>query len=85
MINRLIITSALSIADDCRGSYFRAFVALIVWYILFIVVEVAVEKLVFGYRFEHFLDCIFVGMFAVYGVIVMHCCNVLNRYRGVVA
>ena len=83
-MSNYIIISALSIADDCRGNYFRAFVTLVVWYVLFTVVEVAVEKLFFGHRFEHSLDWVFVGMFSVYGVIVMHCCNFLNRFKGAI-
>ena len=83
-MSNYIIISALSIADDCRGNYFRAFITLIIYYIFFSAVEIAVEKLIFGYRFEHFLDWWFVGMFSVYGVIVMHCCKFLNRIKGAI-
>lgn len=66
--------SAMLLAESSNGNPITTILVIMLFYIMFNVLEASIEKVIFGERFEHFMDPVFGAMFIAYaGFAVMHC------------
>lgn len=72
---------ALGLAS--KGNPFVAVATVILFYFMFTVLEAGVEKLIFGNRFEHWLDPVFNVAFIFFAAVTVWQCAVINYNGGV--
>ena len=72
--------SALTIALASNGRPVVSIVVVTLFYIAFVQFEILIEHLIYGKRFEHWLDIVFVSAFIAYAVYVVMACALV---RGV--
>lgn len=70
--------SAYTLAGACKGNPVNTTLVVMLFFIGFSVVEAAIEKLMFGDRFENFLDPIFALSFMGYAAYAVYWCAVFN-------
>ncbi len=70
------------LAQACEGSPISTTVVVMLFFVMFNVLEATVEKLVFGERFEHFLDPIFGLAFIGYSAYAVYWCAVFNSEKN---
>lgn len=70
------------LAQACEGSPISTTVVVMLFFVMFNVIEATVEKLVFGERFEHFLDPIFGLAFIGYSAYAVYWCAVFNSEKN---
>ena len=74
----IIQTATFTLAKACDGNPVITTVVIMLFYILFNLFEAQVERLIFGERFEHFLDLIFVLAFIAYAGYAVVICAIFN-------
>lgn len=68
---------ASRLAVACDGNPVLAIISVFLFYVFFSLLEAMIEKLVWGERFEHWLDPLFIGVFMAYaGWVVWVCAEV---------
>lgn len=64
----------LTLVEASKGSPVTAIAVIMLFYLMFNLLEAMIEKLIFGERFEHWLDPIFICLFIAYaGYAVFFC------------
>lgn len=74
--------SAHVLAESANGDPIIAIIIIMLFYIMFYVLEASIEKVIFGERFEHFLDPIFGAMFIAYAGYAVAACAFFNSTNG---
>jgi hypothetical protein len=69
------------LAQACDGSPVSTTVVVMLFYVMFNVLEATIETLIFGERFEHFLDPIFILAFIGYSAYAVYWCAVFNSNK----
>lgn len=77
----LIEKSAKILAESANGNPIVTTILIFFMYCGFNSLEVLVEKLLFGERFEHWLDVVFIGAFISYSAYVVYACALFNSGR----
>lgn len=70
--------SALMVAKASKGNPVIAVATIILFYVMFNTLESVVEILIFGKRFEHWLDVIFGIVFIGYAAYSVYWCGIYN-------
>jgi threonine/homoserine/homoserine lactone efflux protein len=70
--------SVMTLAASCKGNPVTSTLVVILFFVFFNIIEASVEKLIFGERFEHWLDPIFGILFIAYGAYAVWACAVFN-------
>jgi len=70
------------LAQACEGSPISSTVVVMLFFLMFNMVEANIEKLIFGERFEHFLDPIFALAFIGYSAYAVYWCAVFNSTKN---
>lgn len=70
------------LAQACEGNTISTTIVVILFYLMFSVLEATVETLIFGHRLVHFLDPIFVVMFIGYSAYAVYWCAVFNGEKN---
>ena len=70
------------LAQACEGSPISSTVVVMLFFVMFNVMEATVEKLIFGERFEHFLDPLFSLAFIGYSAYAVYWCAVFNSEKN---
>ena len=70
------VTFALARASD--GSPVISTATVMLFYVMFCVLEAIVEKLIYGDHFEHWLDPVFILAFIAYSAYAVYWCAMFN-------
>lgn len=70
--------SVLVLARAAGGSPITTTIVVFLFYIQFNLLEASLEKLIFGARFEHWLDPLFCGVFIAYSAYAVWGCALHN-------
>ena len=81
MIMNAIEKSAQILAESCSGNPVLTTCVVILFYVLFGMLEATVEKLIYGERFEHWLDPFFIASFIAYSAYAVMACAIYNSSR----
>ena len=68
------------LAESASGSPTTTTFVVCLFYLMFSILEASIERLVFGERFEHFLDPLFIVGFICYAAYAVYGCALYN-YR----
>jgi hypothetical protein len=79
----LIRESAMTLAASADGNPVIATLVVMLFALMFGLVEATVEELVWGERFEHWLDPIFMCAFIAYAAYAVWACAVFNTAKAV--
>lgn len=71
--------SAMKLAAASDGNPIISTVTVILFFIFFNLFEAMVETLIFGERFEHWLDPLFISAFIAYAAYAVHACALHNN------
>ena len=82
MINKMIQKSGVVLAKACEGNPVLTTCTVFIFYGFFSLLEAGIEKLIFGERFEHWLDPLFICCFIGYAAYAVWMCAEHNS-RGV--
>ena len=74
--------SAYVLAESANGNPITTTLVIMLFYIMFNVLEATIEKVLFGERFEHFLDPFFALMFIAYAAYAVMACAFFNSAKG---
>ena len=74
--------ATLKLAQACEGSPVSTTVVVMLFFIGFNTVEASIERLIFGERFEHFLDPVFALVFIGYAAYAVYWCAVFNSTKA---
>ena len=74
--------SAMTLAESANGSPITTTLVIMLFYIMFNVLEASIEKVFFGERFEHLLDPFFALMFIAYAGYAVMACAFFNSSKG---
>lgn len=74
--------SAAALAESANGSPITTTLVIMLFYIMFNMLEASIEKVFFGERFEHFLDPIFGAIFIAYAGYAVMACAFFNSTNG---
>lgn len=77
-----ICQSGFSLARASNKNPIVATITVMLFYLAFNLLEATVEKLIFGHRFEHWLDPIFMLGFIGYAGLAVSCCATLREREG---
>ena len=66
--------SVLVLAKASDGNPIITTIVVYLFFLLFTMAEQCIEKLIFGERFEHWLDPIFIGFFIAYSAYAVYGC-----------
>ena len=69
------------LAQACDGSPVSSTVVVMLFFVMFNLVEANVEKLIFGERFEHLLDPVFALVFMGYAAYSVYYCAIFNSTK----
>lgn len=75
---KFLSKSGEAIARSAKGNPIISTVLVILFYVMFSVIEATVERLLFGDHFEHLLDPFFGTAFMAYSAYCVYCCAVFN-------
>ena len=73
-----INNSVMTLAESCKGNPVLSTVVVIMFFLMFDVVLTGIEKLIFGERFEHWIDPIIGVLFIAYAAYGVWACAVFN-------
>ncbi len=79
MISNIIVSSAKVIIGSCRGNPVLSVLLVFFYYLGFSSLEAAIEKLIWGDRFVHWLDPVIIIAFGLYSGFVVYGCFVHNK------
>ena len=74
--------ATFKLAQACEGSPVSTTVVVMLFFIGFNTVEASIERLIFGERFEHFLDPVFALVFIGYAAYAVYWCAVFNSTKA---
>lgn len=74
--------SAATLAESANGNPIITTLVIMLFYIMFNVLEATIEEAIFGERFAHFLDPFFALMFIAYAGYAVVACAVFNSTNG---
>ncbi|HUH57658.1 MAG TPA: hypothetical protein VL020_03990 [Pseudomonadales bacterium] len=74
--------SASILAESSNGSPITTTLVIMLFYIMFNVLEASIEKVIFGERFVHILDPVFGAMFIAYAGYAVMACAFFNSTDG---
>ena len=74
-----ISKSAFSLATASKGNPVVSTATVILFFLIFNIIEASVETVIFGERFTHFLDPIFGVLFISYAAYCVESCAVYNE------
>lgn len=74
----MIEQSSMTLAAATKGNPVLTTITIMLFYVLFTILESGVEKLIFGERFEHWLDPFFIVCFIAYAAYSVWACAVFN-------
>ncbi len=74
--------ATLRLAQACRGNPVKSTLTIMLFYVMFNIMETLIEKLIFGERFEHFLDLVFSLAFIAYAAYAVYWCAVYNSIES---
>ena len=69
------------LATASQGNPVTSTATVMLFYCIFVVIEATVESLLFGERFEHWLDVIFQIMFMAYSAYSVYACALFNSIK----
>lgn len=78
-----IYTSAMALASASKGNPVISTVTVMLFYLMFNILEAGIETLLFGDRFEHWLDPAFQLMFMAYAAFSVYACAAHNSDSAV--
>lgn len=78
----VIQRSALRLAQASDGNPVTSTLVVIMFYVMFNLVEANIEKEIFGSRFEHPLDAVFAVAFMFYAAYAVYWCAVFNSTKS---
>ncbi len=78
----MITSSVLAVAKSANGNPVTAVLTVMLFYCMFTFVEASIERLIFGERFEHWLDPVFGCAFICYAAYVVWMCATYQMERG---
>ncbi len=81
-ITELLGKSVAVLAAAANGSPLITTCTVMLYWVFFTILEASVEAMIFGERFEHWLDPIFVCCFIAYSAYSVWGCAVYNSSRG---
>jgi hypothetical protein len=70
--------SAFALAHASKGNPITATITVMLFFLAFNMLEATVERLIFGTRFEHWLDIIFICAFIAYAAYAVWVCAALQ-------
>lgn len=70
--------ATMTLARACSGNPVYTTVTIMLFYVLFNIFEGTVERLIFGERFVHILDPLFICGFIAYAAYAVFMCAVFN-------
>lgn len=70
---------AQALVDAADGSVLRVLIVIWIAYAAVTMIECQIEKLIWGERFEHFLDPIILTLFFVFAAYSVYMCALYNR------
>ena len=70
----IIEKSGAVLAIACKGNPILTTATIFMFYLFFTMFEAGIEKLIFGERFEHWLDPLFIGCVIAYSAYVVWAC-----------
>lgn len=76
-----IRNATIRLVQACEGSPISTTIVVIIFFMMVTVLEATFEKLVFGYRFEHFVDVIIQIAFIAYAAYAVYWCAIFNMER----
>lgn len=74
--------SLTRLAIASKGDPVNSTLTVVVFWLMFTVVEAGIERMIFGERFEHFLDPIFAAGFIIYAALGVHYCATFNERKN---
>ena len=77
-MTEIIERSALALAGASNGSPITTTIVVLLFYLFFNLLEAMLEKLIYGERFEHWLDPIFITVFIAYSAYAVYACALHN-------
>ena len=78
----MLIKSIKVLVMAADGSPLRVVGVVFMAYLMFNMLLATIERLIFGERFEHWLDPVFIIFFAAYGSLSVYQCAAYNFRRG---
>lgn len=79
----MIHKSAMTLAASADGSPVSTTIVVLLFYLMFTILEAGTEKLIFGERFAHWLDPLFASAFIAYAAYAVYACALYNSAKGV--
>ena len=70
--------ATLNLATASNGNPVISTLTVMLFYLMFTLFEAAMERLVFGERFEHLFDLLFAGAFIAYSAYSVYWCAIYN-------
>jgi hypothetical protein len=74
----MIYNSAMALARASKGNPVISTATVMLFYVMFNILEAGIEKLIFGERFEHWLDPAFQLAFMAYAAFSVYACAIHN-------
>lgn len=74
----LLLKSATTLALASKGNPIVSIIVVFIFYLAFVQFEILIEHLIFGKRFEHWVDVIFISVFMAYAGYVVWACALIN-------
>jgi hypothetical protein len=75
-------TVTLALAKACDGNPVTSIATIMLFYLMFSLVEATVEKLIYGERFVHWLDPFFMCAFIAYSAYAVWWCALWNSAKA---
>lgn len=79
-MNRLQ-TATMALAKASSGNPVMSTATVMLFYVMFNLVLASIEKLIFGERFEHWLDPVFASAFIAYSAYSVYYCALFNSRK----
>jgi len=73
--------STLALARASKGNPVISTATILLFYVMFNLLEAGIERLIFGERFEHWLDPFFIMLFISYSAYAVWWCAIFNSSK----
>lgn len=70
------------LANSCKGNPILTTCTIMLFYVMFNMVEAQIERLIFGERFEHWLDIVFQLCAIAYAAYAVYWCALYNNMKN---
>jgi len=74
--------ATMVLAKSCDGNPVLTTVTVMLFYVMFNIVMASIERLIFGDRFEHWLDPVFMCAWIAYSAYAVYWCAIFNESKG---